>query len=125
MLQALRAIVHAPSADLAPAVQRQVVHLVSHKSYVPQNNPLPKRVNSETLIVRFFSADVRRLALAALSALADHSPNALEGLRDRKIWKRLRDQSPAVALQAVKVTRKMLAVRRPLLHGLRRIEPLD
>jgi hypothetical protein len=53
---------------------------------------------------------VRRLALAALGALSGPAPDALEGLCERKIWKRLRDGCPSVLLQAVKVLRKMTEV---------------
>ncbi|KAL7409941.1 armadillo-type protein [Mrakia frigida] len=82
---ALKSNISTPSPDIAPAVEHQLTHLVSHKS-----------------------SNIRRLALAALLALSDvSSSEILAGLKERKVWKRLDDPDPAVIIHAVRALSKM------------------
>ncbi|CDZ97165.1 Vesicle coat complex AP-1, gamma subunit [Phaffia rhodozyma] len=82
---ALNSIIQNPSKDIVPAIQTQLVHLVSHKS-----------------------SDIRRLSLCALTSLSKDSPDVLMGLKERKIWKRLEDKDTGVALHAVRALRRMI-----------------
>lgn len=97
-------LIQSPSADVVPAVQPRLHALLSHNSSVCISSLSP----SAPLLTKL-RPHVRRRALLALRALAEHDPDVLNAVAD-KARRRLRDASPSVVNAALPTCGTLFAV---------------